>query len=244
MENLIDRPVSALSPNQLYLLEFAKALIQKPKVLVVDEITSALFRDDVRIVKSILDELKNQGCIILFISHRMNEIYTICDSVSVMRNGEVIGTYKIDEKTETELLSMMVGKNVQNDAETGSAACPTDNAHDESILRLTHFSVPGFNTFIDLDIKKGEIVGIAGLQGHGQSQLTRSILGLYGEISFELDGKPVIINSPASSVTKGIAFISGDRIKEGAFLERSVSENTWLLRTLYLIEKKPIRVLF
>ena len=235
-DNLIDAKVSNLAPNQKYMLELAKALLQSPKILVVDEITSALFRDDVEIVREIFNELKSKGAIILFISHRMNEIFNLCDSVSVMRNGEMIGTFGIHEKSESELLSMMVGKKISDltDDVPQKGTCQGQ----ETMLRLKDFRLPGFNTLINLEIKKGEIIGIAGLQGHGQSNLIRAIAGLYGPIEIELEDRHVKINSSRASVHDGIAFISGDRAKEGAFLERSVEENALAVSNIVLNQKQ------
>ena len=238
MKDVMDKKVSALAPNQLYLLEFAKALLQKPKILVVDEITSALFRDDVVMIKELLDELKEKGVVILFISHRMNEIYSICDSVTVMRNGETVGTFGIGEKEETELLSMMVGKSIDELTEAEKTTGSRKESDEDSMVRLKDFKLPGFGTKLNLDIKRGEIVGIAGLQGHGQSELTRAVMGLYGEADVELCGEAVCITSPADAVKKGIAFVSGDRIKDGAFLERSVTENTIAVTNIALNSEK------
>lgn len=233
-DNLIDEKVANLAPNQKYMLEFAKALLQEPRIFVVDEITSALFRDDVEIVRDVFAELKSKGAIILFISHRMSEIYNLCDSVSVLRNGEMIGTFGIEEKQEAELLSMMVGKKISSFAEAESEP---ENDEQETLLSLREFKLPGFETSIDLDVKKGEIIGIAGLQGHGQSNLIRAIAGLYGSVDIELAGKHVKIANSKESVHEGIAFISGDRTKEGAFLERSVEENTLAVSNIVLNQK-------
>lgn len=238
MEHLMEQKINVLAPNQLYMLEFAKALLQEPEILVVDEITSALFRDDVVIVKDLLDALKAKGTIILFISHRMNEIYSICDSVTVMRNGETVGTFSINEKEEGELLSMMVGKDIQEINDNKNAKSNKNGSKSESMVKLTDFILPGFGTRINLNIRKGEIVGIAGLQGHGQSELTRSVMGLLGQVEIELEREKIHINSPIEAVKQGIAFVSGDRIKDGAFLERSVLENTITVTNIALNGQK------
>jgi ABC-type sugar transport system ATPase subunit len=217
MEDMLYKKVTELAPNQLYMLEFAKALLQDPKILVIDEITSALFRDDVVIVKEIIDELKARGVITLFISHRMGEIYSICDSVTIMRNGEVVGTFGMEEKNENELLAMMVGMDITEITRKAVTQKTSGNDIRENVLSLNKFLLKNFGTTIDLDIKQGEIIGIAGLQGHGQSDLTRSIFGLYGEADIELNDKPKKILSPVDAVREGIAFISGDRVQEVFF---------------------------
>jgi len=104
LSHLLGKKVSELAPNEQYMIEFAKALIQNPKILIVDEITSALYREEVELVKQMLFRLKKEGVAILFISHRMSEIYSICDTVTVMRNGETVATVGVEEKNESELL--------------------------------------------------------------------------------------------------------------------------------------------
>ena len=114
LDSLMGTKVSELPTNQQYMVELAKALVQHPKILIIDEITSALYREEVEIVDRIITELKAQGCIVLFISHRMVELYAMCDTVTIMRNGETLGTYPMAEKTEDELLSLMVGTKIES----------------------------------------------------------------------------------------------------------------------------------
>lgn len=113
LERYAQRGIATLAPNQLYLLELAKALSQKPKILVIDEITSALYREDVALVKDAVAGLKAAGCGTLFISHRMSEIFDICDTVTVLRNGENAGDRSLAEADEDGLLTMMSGQDVQ-----------------------------------------------------------------------------------------------------------------------------------
>ena len=102
LSHLMGELVMNLAPDQQYMVELAKAIVQEPKILMIDEITSALYREEVDIVDEIIRDLKQQGCSILFISHRMSELYAMCDSVTIMKNGETLGTYAITEKTEDE----------------------------------------------------------------------------------------------------------------------------------------------
>lgn len=109
LERIIDTPMRDLPANQKYMVEFAKTLAQNPKILILDEITSPLYKEDVKIVKRVMHELKDQGCIILFISHRMHELFNICDTVTVMKNGVTLKDFNINETSEYELLSLMTG---------------------------------------------------------------------------------------------------------------------------------------
>lgn len=222
LESLLGKKVSELPPNQQYMVELAKALVQDPKILVIDEITSALYREDVEIVDEIIKELKKQGCIVLFISHRMGELYAMCDSVTIMRNGETIGTYPMAEKTEDELLSLMVGSKIES---FHREERERDNTAKEVLISAKQIPIPSYNTIESLVIEKGEIVGVAGLQGHGQTDLIRSLYGLNGNIKLEINGKSESINSAKIAVEHGFAFVSGDREHDGTFSERNLKEN-------------------
>lgn len=226
-----------LAANQLYMLEFAKALMQEPRVLIIDEITSALFRDNVETVKKILLKLKKKGCIILFITHRINEVYDICDSVSVMRNGQLIATHAVKGLDEIQLLSEMTGRDMTN----VTAVEKTDATHDagKCFVSIRGLKLRGSGQAIDMDVAKGEIIGIAGLQGNGQSDLVRSLFALYRPITLEMDGKVVNIKTPRMAVHKGFAFVSGDREKEGTYANRSVLENLAAVTDLVLRRKNP-----
>ncbi|PWU04028.1 MAG: sugar ABC transporter ATP-binding protein [Bacteroidetes bacterium] len=224
ISHLLDKPTKELAPNEQYMVEFAKALIQEPKVLIIDEITSALYREDVEMVKNLVAELKRKGCMILFISHRMSEIFSMCDSVTVMKNGETIGTFGINEKSENELLSLMTGKDLTRVEESEVVSHGREDKA-EMMLSIKNLKLQSFSKSIDLEVRKGEIIGVAGLQGHGQSDLVRTLFGLQQHIKINLDGKQIDITNPYQSVQAGLAFISGDREREGVYGTRSISEN-------------------
>ncbi len=129
LENIATKKVEDLAPNQQYMVELAKALVQEPKLLIIDEITSALYREDVEIVDDIIKDLKKKGCMVLFISHRMSELYAMCDSVTIMKNGETLGTYPMQEKTESELLSLMVGSKVETGRQHKNRQAKSENRY-------------------------------------------------------------------------------------------------------------------
>ncbi|MEA4853625.1 MAG: sugar ABC transporter ATP-binding protein [Christensenella sp.] len=240
VEYLLDRRVVALPPNELYLVEFFKALIQSPKVLIVDEITSALYSKDVDLVKRILFELKEQGCVVMFISHRLEEIFSICDSVTIMRNGMTLNTWNIGDVTEDLLLAEMSGKDEKEIAEERkiiSKHKPYDPGSRKMVVSLKDFAVKGFENKIDLDVYEGEIVGVAGLQGHGQSALVRQLFGMEGSVEYELCGDTCCIKNVNEAVKKyKIGFISGDREGEGIFSEQSLTDNINVVSKI--VEKK------
>lgn len=179
LENHCDKKVEDLAPNQQYMVELAKALVQEPKLLIIDEITSALYREDVEIVDDIIKDLKKKGCMVLFISHRMSELYAMCDSVTIMKNGETLGTYPMQEKTESELLSLMVGSKVETGRQHKNRQAKSEK---DILIKAPHIKIPSYGTEESLEIRKGEIIGVAGLQGHGQTDLVNSLYGNLGEI--------------------------------------------------------------
>lgn len=227
LEYLLNIPIAQMAANELYLVEFLKAIIQKPTLLIVDEITSALYRNDVEKIRDILFELKEAGCTILFISHRMGEIMSICDSVTVLKNGETVGTYLCSEVTEAQLLSLMSGRAI---TDVHMNAGGSNNFYNEvqkhdTILKVEQMPLHGFDTKIDFSVHSGEIIGVAGLQGQGQSNLVRQIFGLFSPVSMEISGENQKVSSPQDAIKHGISFVSGDREKEGTFRERSIAEN-------------------
>jgi len=233
LENLMGKKVEELAANQQYMVELAKALVQEPEILVIDEITSALYREDVETVDHIIRELKDKGCIVLFISHRMVELYAMCDSVTIMRNGETLGTYPMQEKSEDELLSLMVGTKIETYHGKGKQQKDTKR---DIFIRIPRIVIRGYNTVESLEVGRGEIIGIAGLQGHGQTELIRALYGAFGSVEMEIDGKKCRIHNARQAVANGFAFISGDRERDGTFQERNLAENITAVQ--YLVKRK------
>lgn len=240
LEHLLNKNIAELAPNEKYMIEFVKALIQKPEILVIDEITSALFKQDVEKVAIAVRELKQTGCIILFITHRMPELYMICDSVTVMRNGESIITLPMKDAKEEELLSYMTGRDIKEemavDANESKVYEENDNAN--TILEVEKMQLNGFAGNVSFKLHENEVIGVAGLQGHGQSTLVRQLFGLYGSVDYKYEGKNVTTKNVTEAVRNGFAFVSGDREKEGAFGERSLAENASAVSYITLKQKK------
>jgi ribose transport system ATP-binding protein len=165
----------------------------------------------------------------MFISHRLDEIFSICDSVTVMRNGRTIATVSSGEVSEDELLGLMTEKDVE-DIRKEKAIMTERKVYNcegrKKLLSLKDFVIRGFDETIDIDVYEGDIIGIAGLQGHGQSSLVRQLFALGGQIKYILNGEEITVRSAHDAVKKqGIAFISGDREGEGVFSEQTLSDN-------------------
>lgn len=234
LSEVIDLPVDELSLNQKYMVEFAKALVQKPKILILDEITSALYREEVLIVKERIDELKRGGCTVIFVSHRMPEIYAVCDTVTVLRNGGVVGTYPVAEKSKNELLSLMTGRTI---TDVEQVETQPQDVERKTVLEVRDLKLLSKDTTVDLTVHEGEIIGVAGLQGNGQSELVRALFAADRPIDVTLCGTPCRLKNPSGAVRRGVAFISGERELEGTFPSRSIAENVGAITDLVLGRK-------
>jgi len=222
-----------------YMVELVKAVIQEPKYLIIDEVASALRREQVQQIAELVEKLSKNNCAILYITHRLHEVYSICKTVSVMRSGKVLVTSSLSDITPDEIVDMMMSPEEKSEAEiiTQKAyfspipyqkevprSVPSEN---RPLLEIQGLLLPGAKEPINIKLKQGEIIGIAGLQGQGQSILLRSIFGVYPGITAKIviEGKQVVIDSPKTAIKNGIGFLSGDREKEGVFPIRSVKEN-------------------
>uniref|UniRef100_UPI00047DCA64 sugar ABC transporter ATP-binding protein n=1 Tax=Caldanaerobius polysaccharolyticus TaxID=44256 RepID=UPI00047DCA64 len=213
--------VANLTGAQQQIVEIIKAIAFNAKILVMDEPTSYLTEREVKFLFEIMRTLKRQGVGIIFISHRMSELFEISDRITVMRDGHYIGTKVTKQTTVDELVSMMVGRELTN------YYVRTYNKPGETILEVKHLTRKGVFNDISFSLKKGEILGFAGLMGAGRSEVMRAIFGLdpidSGEIFIK--GKKVNIKDPNQAMQMGIALVPENRKEEGLFLIDSVKFN-------------------
>lgn len=213
--------IRALSVADKQLVEIAKALSVNSRILIMDEPTAALTLKETENLFTILKNLKNHGVTIIFISHRLEEIFEIADRVSVLRNGELIGTKNIEKVVMEDVVSMMVGRSLKH-------RFPEKVKHNigEIILKVEKASSESFFRNISFELHKGEILGIAGLVGCGNSQLGEAIFGLRelnGSIQFE--GQNLKIKNPTDAIKHGILLVPEDRHTLGLVLQRNIKEN-------------------
>lgn len=218
-----DASVDALRADQRQLVEIMKTLATEAPVLIFDEPTSALDRAQVERFFDILRRLKDEGRAIVFISHRMDEIFAIGDRVTVLRDGRTVGTTRIAETTPQAVVRMMVGEETSLAATVGPDAA---SAAGPVALALRGLSGKGFSD-VSLELRRGEILGLGGLHGQGQSALLRALFGVAppetGEVV--LDGKPFAPARPRATIRAGIAYVSGDRGRDGVIQGRAILEN-------------------
>lgn len=220
----IDQKVASLSVANRQRIEIARALAQDARVLIMDEPTAALAEADVRRLMDIVRSLKARGVSIIYVSHRMPEIFALADRVTVLRDGAHVGTMDIGEVNESRLVSLMVGRPVDKlyppqQGEAGAVALELRNVCYRNVVRD-----------ISLSVKRGEILGLAGLVGSGRTETALTIFGITPATSGEIliDGKPVHIASPEAARDLGIAYIPEDRGSQGLIKSQSIAENVAL----------------
>jgi inositol transport system ATP-binding protein len=210
-----------LSIAQMQLVEIAKAISYNSEILIMDEPTSAITDREVEQLFRMIRSLKEKGVSIIYISHKMDEIFEISDDITVLRDGQWIGTRPASELTKHDLITMMVGRELQDMFPKKAVEIG------ETVLDVRNLSRRGRFSNVSFTLRRGEILGIAGLMGAGRSEVMETIFGLArpdeGEI--RIRGKKVDIRSPRDAKRLGLAFITEDRKLTGLFLPHSVKDN-------------------
>lgn len=224
--------LGSLRVGQQQVVEIAKALSTRARVLIMDEPTSAITQHEIEVLFGIIDKLKHQGVAIAYITHKLEELTRIGDDAAVMRDGQLVGRGALADLDRDEIVKMMVGREVRS----GRKRSPADRG--EEVLRvenlsLTHPDRPGNLLLkgIDLTVRRGEVLGIFGLMGAGRTELLETVFGLHPERStaaISVAGQPVTIKSPSDAIAHGLALAPEDRKHAGLVLGMSVLENVSL----------------
>ncbi|MCP8617569.1 sugar ABC transporter ATP-binding protein [Salirhabdus salicampi] len=214
--------VSNLSVAKQQMVEIAKALSFNSKVLVMDEPTAALTDSEIETLFTIIDQLRENGVGIVYISHRMEELKQITDRITVMRDGEYIGTVNTDETTIDEIISMMVGRQIYE-----SSSPEVKENDNEIVLEVKNLNQGNFLKDVNFTLRKGEILGFAGLMGAGRTEVARAIFGAdpVDSMDIYIKGEKTNINSPNDAVENGIGYISEDRKRFGLMVNMDVKSN-------------------
>ena len=223
-------PVRALSVAQQQMVEIAKALSFEPRILVMDEPTAALSPHEVRSLFDRVQDLQQRGLAILYISHRLGEVFQLAGRITVLKDGSRVATVRTEEITPPALVRLMVGREL-------SHLFP-DRARSEELgppkLRVRGGGNARLHD-VELEVRAGEIVAVAGLEGSGRTELARAVFGAepFETGALELNGEPVRIRSPREAIRRGVGFLTEDRKSEGLVLPQSVRSNALLaLRSL------------
>ena len=215
-----------LTVAQCQLIEIIKAISINAKVIVMDEPTSSLSNDEVEQLFGIIERLKAKQVSIIYISHRMEELFRISDRVTIIRDGAYVGTKKTSETNANELVAMMVGREL----ESFYARDYNDLGHAETALEVKNLTCEGVFSDISFRVRKGEILGFAGLVGAGRSEIMECIFGArkYQSGTILLNGKEVRFTTPIQAIKAGIGLVPEDRKKQGLVLGNTVGFNLTL----------------
>ncbi|GAB3690583.1 sugar ABC transporter ATP-binding protein [Spirosoma flavus] len=219
-----DVPMKRLSVAQMQMVEIAKAISNDAKVIIMDEPTSALSDKEVATLFSIIKDLTAKGVAIIYISHKMDEIFTISDTITVLRDGTYIGTKPASELDIDTLITMMVGRKIE------SLFPSSKTERGKEVLSVKKLSRQGEFENISFSAYEGEVLGIAGLMGAGRTEIARTIYGLDKPDSGEiyLQGKFIAVKSPQEAIQRGVGYVSEDRKKLGFIPRLSVRQNITL----------------
>jgi ribose transport system ATP-binding protein len=216
--------LGSLRAGEMQMVAIARALASNARILFMDEPTSCLFNDSVERLFRLIADLKRQGVRIVYVSHRMDEIFRICDRATVLRDGETVGTRTISETSPDELIRMMVGRDLHSTPRRGSVAGPV-------LLSVSNLTTKKLQN-ISFELRQGEVLGIAGLVGAGRSEIGAALFGLDRRLSgtIYLRGREIDPRSPSEAIKLGIALVPEDRKREGLMMRMSIAENAILGR--------------
>jgi simple sugar transport system ATP-binding protein len=215
-------PLSAYSVAVQQVVAIARAVELSGKVLILDEPTASLDRDEVDLVFSVIEKLKARGLAIVFITHFLDQVFEISDRATVLRNGRVVGTRRLADASQTDIVTLMLGRQLEDRIHDRAPPATGD-----TLIELTNFGKRGMITPFDLTVRKGEVVGLAGLLGSGRTETAEIIFGAVQADQGEarLEGKKISIRNPREAVTHRFALCPEDRKSEGIVGDLSVREN-------------------
>jgi rhamnose transport system ATP-binding protein len=217
----VDRLVAGLTVAEAQFVEIARALSSDLRLLILDEPTSALTPGEAEKLYSVVDRLRQEGTTVVWISHRMEEIRMLADTITVLRDGGHVQTSPRSELDDATMIRLMVGRSVVLEA------VPRDEPLGDSRLTVRELSLPGVFEDISFDVHEGEIVGMAGLVGSGRSEIAQAIFGLSPAVrgAVEIDGREVTPKSPRFMSERGVVYLPEDRDAEGVISTMSITDN-------------------
>ena len=221
-ENISPKTVMAeLSVGQQQMVEICKALMADAKVIIMDEPTAALTQSETVALFKVIESLRKKGVSMVYISHRMEEIFELCDRITVLRDGSYIGVKNIPETNMNEIVKMMIGREI-------GERYPSRNVKiGKEVLKVKELTRKGTFHDVNFSVRAGEVLGVSGLMGAGRTEIMQAIFGnlSYESGTIEIDGKEVKISNPRQAMEHGIGFITEDRKTEGLMLDKSIREN-------------------
>ena len=220
--NISPKTVMAeLSVGQQQMVEICKALMADAKVIIMDEPTAALTQSETVALFKVIESLRKKGVSMVYISHRMEEIFELCDRITVLRDGSYTGVKNIPETNMNEIVKMMIGREI-------GERYPSRNVKiGKEVLKVKELTRKGTFHDVNFSVRAGEVLGVSGLMGAGRTEIMQAIFGnlSYESGTIEIDGKEVKISNPRQAMEHGIGFITEDRKTEGLMLDKSIREN-------------------
>jgi ABC-type sugar transport system ATPase subunit len=216
--------VSRLSVPHQQMVEIAKALVEKPGILILDEPSAVFSHEEIKSLFALIRHLKEQSTLILYISHRLEEVFEVADRITVLKDGQRVGTVHPHETDQNQLIKMMVGRTLDE------IYPRRHNGRGEESLRVQHLSRAGAFTDVSFSLAQGEVLGLFGLVGSGRTELARSIFGAEPPTSGELylKGRKISPKNPQMAVEAGIAYLTEDRKRDGLVMACSMRDNVCL----------------
>lgn len=213
--------MDTLSVGQQQMIEIAKALMVDAKVIIMDEPTAALSQSETVTLFKVIRSLKEKGVSMVYISHRMEEIFELCDRITILRDGQYIGTRNIPETDMNEVVKMMIGR------EIGERYPERNVAIGDVVFEVKNLNCPGVFSDVNFSVRAGEVLGVAGLMGAGRTEIMQSIFGNMTHVTGQIfmNGKEIHNKNPWDAMDNGIGFITEDRKVEGLMLEESIMKN-------------------
>ena len=217
----VDTPASQLSVGKQQIIEIAKALSTNAEVIIMDEPTAALTDREITTLFEMIGKLKTKGVSFVYISHRMEEIFAICDRITILRDGSYISTERISETSFERVVQLMVGRELGERFPERNAVIGKEKLVVSGLSRKGHFEDISFT------VHAGEVVGFAGLMGAGRTEVVQTLFGYchHNAGTIKLDGKNITIRNPREAIRHGIGFVSEDRKSEGLITDFTVAEN-------------------
>ena len=214
--------VKDLSIGKKQMVEIAKALSKKSRMIIFDEPTAALSNKEVEELFVIINDLRSQGIGVIYISHRLYEIFRIADKISVLKDGTFVGTYDAAQMDEPKLIQLMVGKEIKNENKV-----PVESINDV-VLSVEHLCRGNVIKDVSFDLKQGEVLGFYGLVGAGRSEVARAITGIdeYDSGDVYIKGKKVKFRNPREAIKQGLCYLSEDRRRDGMLFGQDLVNNT------------------
>ncbi len=224
-------PLGAFTIAQRQMVEMARALLRDCRLIIMDEPTASLSAKETELLLALVQQLRRDGVSVLYVSHRLEEIFAVADRVTVLRDGAWVATHDTSELNTSQLIEQMVGREVETLTRHGTHEGRTDHVR----LQVRGLAAPGRFEDVSFEVHDGEILGLGGLVGAGRSEVARALFGVdaYKAGTVQVDGKPLLGGSVQTAMAAGIALVPEDRQHEGLVLPMTVSENI----TLAILEK-------